>query len=131
MANKGIEYERKLVRELYMEGFVGVRTAGSGGGSTQPKPDIIVGKDNKQYAIELKTSGQDDIYIRDEQIEGLVVFARLFGATPLVCVKFNRLPFVFMRIESLEHTGRQSYRVTRNEAINLKNRGVYKLEHYT
>lgn len=131
MANKGIAYERKLVRELYKEGFVGGRIAGSGGGTKEPKPDIIIGRNGKHFAIELKTSGQDIIHIREEQLDGLVVFAKLFGATPLLCVKFSRLPFVFMSIESVDHNGGQSYYVTRREAINLRNRGVYKLEHYT
>lgn len=131
MANMGIESERRLLRELYRSGFVGVRTAGSGGGTKEPKPDVLAGKDGKQFAIELKTSNTEDIYIKDSQIEGLIEFAREFGAVPMVCVKFKRLPYVFMRIDDMGHTGGYSYHISKEEAVQMTNKQRYKLDDYT
>lgn len=131
MTNKGIDSERKLLRELYSDGFVGVRTAGSGGGSSEPKPDVIVGKNGKHFAIELKTSSKDDIYIKDTQIDGLVEFARKFGAIPLICVKFTRLPYVFMGIRTVEHTGGHMYHISKKQAIYLASGKKYQLDIFT
>lgn len=117
MTNKGIESERKCLRELYNKGFVGVRTAGSGAGTKEPKPDILVGRNGKQFAIELKTSNKEDIYIKRAQICGLVEFSKQFGAIPIVCVKFKRLPYVFLRINDIKRSGEKTYHVCRNKAL--------------
>lgn len=130
MVNKGIASERKMLRELYVNGFVGVRTAGSGSGTKEPKPDVLAGKNGKQFAIELKTSNQEDIYIKEAQIEGLIEFARKFGAVPMVCVKFKRLPYVFMRINDVRHTGGHMYHVSKNQARRMKNENRYLLDCY-
>lgn len=128
MVNKGIDSERKCVTGLYNMGFVAVRTAGSGAGSKEPKPDILAGKNGKQYAIELKTSSKEDIYIKRAQICGLVEFAKQFGAIPIVCVKFRRLPYVFMRINDVKRSGANTYHVCRNEALRRAKKECYSLD---
>jgi len=131
MANKGIDSERKCVTGLYNEGFVAVRTAGSGAGSKQPKPDILAGKNGKQFAIELKTSSNNEIYIKRTQLCGLVEFAKRFGAIPMVCVKFKRLPYVFLRINDVKRSGAVTHRVNRNEAIKHIDKNKYRLKDYS
>ena len=130
MTNKGIESERKCVVRLYEEGFVAVRTAGSGAGSKQPKPDILAGKNGKQFAIELKTSSNNEIYIKRTQLCGLVEFAKQFGAIPMVCVKFARLPYVFMRINNVKRSGVVTHHISKNQAKKQIETKKYRLNDY-
>jgi len=127
MVNKGIDSERKCVVGLNNEGFFAVRVAGSGAGSKKPRPDILAGKNGKHYAIELKTSSNNEIYIKHAQICGLVEFSKGFGAIPMVCVKFARLPYVFMRINELYRSGEKTYYVSKKEALKRVKKDKYTL----
>ena len=99
MSKKGIQQERDLVNLLNENGFRAVRIAGSGAGSRgNPKPDVFCINSTIAYAIELKSSNRDVIYIDNKQIRSLISFCDGYGIYPLVCVKFSRVPFVFLRL---------------------------------
>lgn len=114
----GTRYERKLVQYFGSIGFGAVRVTGSGAGGGMPKPDIVVNSPEFQrpYAVELKSTNNDVVYIRGEQVEGLKSFCRRFGAVPLVCVKFHRMNFAFFKLADLYPTD-NGYRVTRRNAM--------------
>lgn len=120
MSKKGMQKERDLVNLLEKNGFRAVRIAGSGGGSrNNPKPDVLCINKQIAYAIELKSSNQDVIYINKSQILSLSRFCEDFGIYPLVCVKFSRVPFIFLRLRELSCTDGGNRRITRKSAIEL------------
>lgn len=115
-AKKGINQERELVKWLYEKGYTAVRIAGSGGGTKRPSTDILAGDGAYHYAIELKSSNKDVIYIKHEQIRQLKEFASGFGAIPLVCANFSYLNYVFAQPDKLSTTDCLNYKITRAQA---------------
>lgn len=110
---KGLDKERDLVNYLYSLGFAAVRVAGSGAGTKRDTCDILAGKEKDIYAIELKSSSKDNIYIDRKQIRELIRFSRRFGAKPRVAVKFTYEPYLFLRIQELRGTKKGNYKFTR------------------
>ncbi len=84
---KGSSYERELLSLLHDSGFSGVRVAGSGS-SKFPSPDIVAGRSGSVFAIEVKATSSDFVYISNDQIGQLLGFASNFGCSPLIGVKF-------------------------------------------
>lgn len=120
MSKKGIQQERELVSLLNENGFQAVRIAGSGAGSrNNPKPDVVCINKSIAYAIELKSSNRDVIYIDNKQIRSLIRFCDGYGIYPLVCVKFSYVPFVFLRLRELECTDKGNRRISRETAKSL------------
>ena len=111
---RGIKQERDLVNWLYDKGFQALRCAGSGAGTKRPLPDIMAGNQYFSYGIELKSSNQDYIRIADSQIEGLKYFCAGFGAVPIVCANFTRLPYAFFNINEIPLTRNGHYKITRD-----------------
>jgi Holliday junction resolvase len=118
---RGIEDERNLVRLLWRKGFVAIRVTASGAATKMPRPDIIAGNGvrNIQYAIEAKTTGSKTLYLDKESIEQLLEFAKRFGCTPILAVKFKRRrkPWIFLRPSDLNLTEGKNYRLTLDEAL--------------
>lgn len=84
---KGSGYERELLRMFFENGFSGVRAAGSGS-SSMPSPDLVIGRFGSVLAFEVKSTVDDFVYISNEQLSNLLTFSSVFGAKPLVAVKF-------------------------------------------
>lgn len=101
---KGANAERELLHMLWESGFACARVAGSG---TIPEPscDLLAGKFNKKYAIECKTCKTKKRYIDSKQISDFLVMSEIFGLTPIIAVKFNRQPWLFLSPKDLEKTG--------------------------
>lgn len=120
MAKKGMQQERNLVRYLNNKGYTAVRVAGSGAGTKRPTPDILASDGNKCYAIELKSSSKDLIYIDKNQVNGLKEFSYSFGAIPLLCVNFTYMDYYFISINRLTLSKGLNYKISRQEAKNNK-----------
>ena len=118
----GIDKERDLVNWLYYKGVTALRCCGSGGGTKKPRPDIIAYKDNNYYAIELKSSIQDNVYINDKQVKNLIKFSKAFKSIPIIAVKFNLVKYCFLSIYDLKITDKGNYKFSRSEAVNFKNK---------
>jgi len=107
---KGSRRERQLIDVLQAEGFGVMRAPASGSATTRSLPDVLAGRPDEQYsmesyvdclpsehlttlaevyAIELKASAGDAIYIEGHEIGKLTAFAERFGARPVVVVKFD------------------------------------------
>lgn len=123
MKKKGMNIERQVVKTLRKNGFEAVRVAGSGGGTKAPRPDIIAGNRFKKYAIEVKSSIGDRIYIQNKQIRDLRIFAKGFGAVPVVAIKFKYLKSVFLDIQDLSITENGNYTIDREKACFWVNHG--------
>jgi Holliday junction resolvase len=85
--SKGGVYERELLRLFFDNGFSGVRVAGSGA-SSMPSPDLVIGRAGEVLAFEVKSTVNDYVYISKAQLDNLLSFSHVFGAKPLVAVKF-------------------------------------------
>jgi len=120
MSKKGMQQERNLVNYLNGKGYTSLRVAGSGAGTSRPLPDVLAGNTKDYYAIELKTSSKNFIYIKREQVDGLKEFSRNFGAVPLVCVKFSYMNYFFIPIDKLGVTDGLNYKISREQVLNSK-----------
>lgn len=83
-------YERQL-RDWYFEnGGSGVTMSNSGAGTKMALPDVIGKYHGEEFAHEVKYSSNDYANLTKEDIEGLVRFAKNWGARPLATVRFSK-----------------------------------------
>ncbi len=114
-SKKGTNTERQVVKLFEQKGYAATRIPASGGATKSDRPDILCGNGHDIYAIEVKSSKKDTIYIRKEQIHELIRFAYKFGAKPLICVKFNRKPHTLLTVNQLSQTKGGNYRIKKTE----------------
>ncbi|WP_303235788.1 Holliday junction resolvase Hjc [Methanosphaera cuniculi] len=113
MSNKGYNEERTVVQIFETNGYRATRIPASGGRTKRALPDVIAGNGRKYYAAEIKSSKNDYIYIKEEQIQELLEFAHGFGATPIVVVKFTYKPYKVFDIIEIETTDSGKYVISR------------------
>lgn len=102
---KGSRVERELLDLFTEQGWRAARVAGSGT-NENTFCDLIAGKfGRKAYAIEVKSSKKNRIYITKQQIEEFVTFAALMGLKTAVAVRFNREGWLFLEPRQLEDSG--------------------------
>jgi Holliday junction resolvase len=109
---KGDRRERQLVNALDAAGFAVMRAPTSGSATARELPDVLAGDGDVFYAIEAKSSAGAPIYLDNEEVYGLVhVFARNFGATPRIGVRFDREAWSFFHPDDVHQTDAGNYRV--------------------
>ncbi|MBI2143340.1 Holliday junction resolvase [Candidatus Woesearchaeota archaeon] len=101
---KGSNAERELIHMFWKAGWAGLRTAGSGS-STFPAPDILAGKAGRILAIECKSSGELNRHLQKQQVDDLVLFAKILGAEPWIGARFNDMKWAFFSPDELKKTG--------------------------
>lgn len=105
---KGSRAERELMHLFYSTGkFMPCRIAGSGS-TPLPAPDLVVGGMNRVLAIECK-SGKGRRDINAKQIEELKLFSKVFGAEPILGVRFDNMPWYFLKLENIGKTSGKNY----------------------
>jgi Holliday junction resolvase len=125
---KGDRRERELVTELDDLGWGVMRAPASGSATQRELPDVLAGNGEVFYAIEVKATNGDPVYIDQHEIEDLVYFADKFGAGPRVALRpdeENGDPsygewwdgFYFMPPEGLHQTPEGNYRIKKETAI--------------
>ncbi len=102
---KGSNAERELVHLFWSKDWAAARIAGSGS-SAYPCPDILAAKAGRALAIECKSSGGMQKHISKEQVDGLTVFSKRFGAEPWIGARFNDMKWAFFSPDDLNPTGR-------------------------
>jgi len=119
--SKGSNVERELVKLFSENGWRALRVAGSGVGEESPC-DIIVGKIGKKgYAIEVKSSRKEHIYIKKEQIEDFLLFSETIGLKPVLAVRFSYEGWLFLTPDKLQDSGK-FLSISRERAIQEGNR---------
>ncbi len=109
---KGDRRERELVNALDDAGFAVMRAPASGSATARELPDVLAGNGTVFYAIEAKSSSGDPIYLDNEEVYALVqVFAKNFGATPRIAVRFDREDWSFFHPDDVHQTEAGNYRV--------------------
>jgi Holliday junction resolvase len=102
---KGSNAERELIHLFWKTNeWTACRVAGSGS-MKYPAPDIIANKDGINLAIECKSTSQLYQYLEKREVEELVEYAKLAGARPLIAVRFNRMPWLFLNPNDLDASG--------------------------
>lgn len=114
---KGDRRERELVNALDEAGYAVMRAPASGGATQRELPDVLAGNDGNFYAIEAKSSSGKPIYLTGEEVEGLVYFARNFGAKARIGVRFDREDWYFFHPGDLYTTDGGNYRVKKEAAL--------------
>ena len=114
---KGDRRERELVNRLDDAGFAVMRAPASGSSTDRELPDVLAGDAEAFYAVEAKSSSGKPIYLRGEEVEALVYFARNFGANPKVGVRFDREDWYFFHPDELHVTDGGNYRVKKEFAV--------------
>ncbi len=114
---RAADYERVLVNRFWDYGFAVMRAPSSSGTSKMPRPDVLAGSAEKglMLALEIKTSRQDVFYVQQEQIDGLMEFAKRIGGKPYLAVKFvgKRMDFLFLSVpDSLQKSKGESFRIS-------------------
>ncbi|MEM4199323.1 MAG: hypothetical protein QW234_03315 [Nitrososphaerota archaeon] len=105
---EGEYYLMKKFTGLDTPGYYAVRTPGSGTGKTY-KPDLLVVEAGELYALEVKSTNRDSIYVRPDQLERLLKFTELFrvkcphcggefNPKPVLAVRFLGRGWVFQEI---------------------------------
>lgn len=115
---KGSRLERELVNLLDDAGFAVMRAPASGSATGRDLPDVLAGNAEVFYAIEVKASGGDRIYLDGEEVASLVYFARNFGAKARIGVRFDSEDWYFFHPSDLHVTPSGNYRVKRDTARN-------------
>ncbi len=115
---KGDRRERELVNRLDEAGFAVMRAPSSGSATDRELPDVLAGNGDNFYAIEAKSSNGDPIYLDNEEVYALVhVFAKNFGATPRIGVRFDREDWYFFHPDKVHQTDGGNYRVKKELAL--------------
>jgi len=107
----GKYYEYKTVELLEKHGYKAVRIPVSGTGK-QSIPDILATKDGVIYPIEVKSTSQDSVTVRNFQIEKLFKFCEMFNfcnCQPLVIVHYKKYKSV--RIYKLSQDVRKQEKI--------------------
>jgi Holliday junction resolvase len=104
--SKGSNAERELVSLFTENSWKALRVAGSGVNDDSPC-DIIAGKlGKKPCAIEAKSSRQNRIYIKKQQIEDFILYSSMLGARPVLAIRFTYEGWLFLNPEHLEDSGK-------------------------
>ncbi|MEM0465795.1 MAG: Holliday junction resolvase Hjc [Candidatus Pacearchaeota archaeon] len=103
--SKGSKAERELYEIFLKNNFRAVRVAGSGK-MEKSDCDLIAGKPGKKYALEVKSTKKSSKYISKEQMENFLIFSEIFGLSPVIAIRFNRLGWYFFNPHELEDSGK-------------------------
>jgi len=103
--SKGSKAERELYQMFVDNHFRAVRVAGSGT-MENADCDLIAGKPGSKYCIEAKSTKKTSKYITKEQMNRFVVFSEIFGLSPVIAVRFNRIGWFFLNPNDLEDSGK-------------------------
>lgn len=108
---------RELVNKLDAAGFAVMRAPASGSATPWELPDVLAGDREAFYAIEVKSSAGDAIYIDGEEITDLEFFTTGFGATSQIGVRFDHEDWYFFPPGVLHETAGGNYRVKKETAL--------------
>lgn len=115
--SKGDRRERELVNALDEAGYAVMRAPASGSATQRELPDVLAGNGEVFYAIEVKSSAEQPIYLTGEEVEALVYFSRNFGAKARIGVRFDREDWFFFHPGELHVTDGGNYRVKKEHAL--------------
>ncbi len=103
---KGSKAERELLKLFTQHGWRAVRVAGSGIGEDSPCDLLAAKLGKKGFAIEVKSSKKQAIYISKSQINDFIIFSSIIGLKPIIATRFNREGWLFLNPKHMKDTGK-------------------------
>jgi Holliday junction resolvase len=101
MKRKGTRAERELLHMFHDNGWIGVRSAGSGSTSLLA-PDILVGNGKRYLAIECKSIARRSKYFYRDELKQVGDFGKKFGAESWIGIRFDKLKWFFIRVNDIK-----------------------------
>jgi Holliday junction resolvase len=86
---KGSGWERKLANVFDDHDWSIVRAGGSGGGTSDDRPDVIVGKNALIWVIEAKFKSSRNIYVDEAEIKQIENISHDFGGVGAIAARWN------------------------------------------
>lgn len=86
---KGTRRERQLAQWFDEHGWAVIRAPASGSATERELPDLFVGEHGTLYAMEVKASAGDPIYINEVEVVALKWFSRHFAAQARLVAVFD------------------------------------------
>jgi len=111
MKRKGTRAERELLHMFWENNLAAMRSAGSGS-TTRPSPDLLVGKGKKTFAIECKSIKGKSKHLNKAEIEQLLLFSNLFGAEPIIGMRFDNKGWHFLNVKDLKPNKNGNYTIS-------------------
>ena len=108
-----IKYEYNLAKYIEKHGFFVTRIPGSGARNIEYKPDIIAINSKKVIIIEVKDT-DNELYIDNRQVEGLIKIRNMTNAIVLICKKRE-----CATPEELELTKKGNYKFIEGKNIDI------------
>jgi len=124
MKSKGTRAERELLHLFWENEWAAMRSAGSGS-TSRPSPDLLASKKNKTFAIECKSIKNNSQHFNKSEIEQLLLFSELFGAKPIIGMRFDKEGWFFLKVEKLLANKNGNYtiskKLSKEEGLSFEN----------
>ncbi len=120
MKSKGTRAERELLHLFWENEWAAMRSAGSGS-TSRPSPDLLASKENRTFAIECKSIKSKNHHFNKKEIDELILFSKLFGATPIIGMRFDKEGWFFFNAKSIPQTKTGNYSLSLEFS---KNKGI-------
>lgn len=101
MKRKGTRAERELLHMFHDNGWMGVRSAGSGSTSLLA-PDLLVGDGKRHLAIECKSVARKSKYLYKDELDQVNNFGKKFGAEAWLGIRFDKLKWFFIKVSRIK-----------------------------
>ena len=112
MKSKGTRADRELLHLFWENEWAAMRSAGSGS-TSRPSPDILASKNNNTFAIECKSIKHNSQHFNKKEIDQLLLFSNLFGAKPIIGMRFDKEGWFFLNVEKLSANKNGNYTVSK------------------
>lgn len=106
---KGRKAERELVDLIFENNGAAVPAPASGRATKHVQPDVVAGIYDEYFAFQVKNTKEKIAYIEESDVQNLVIFSRLFGADPIIAVKFPYKGFWVDVPDNLRRTAKGYY----------------------
>lgn len=117
MTEKGSDWEREFVKECRNMGYPTARIGGSGAGSPDDLPDVMVVGDTTVYPLELKYRKKAYVRLTNDEVDALKRFGSPNSVTPLIGFRTDGRTYIpewkIIRIPELNPTS-SGYSINEN-----------------
>jgi len=110
---KGTRGERELLHKFWQNNWGCIRVAGSGS-VPLPVPDLLAGNKKRWLAIECKSIAGNNKFLYPEDINQIIEFSKVFGAEPILAMRFDKRGWFFLDVTKLTTTKSNNYNITYN-----------------
>ncbi len=115
----GSNAERELLRKIWNVGWACIRVAGSGS-TGFPAPDLVLMRDGRSILIEVKSTRNGSIYIREEQLYELNHLREISRAEVYIAAKFVGNGWYFFKLDDIMSDRRITLERAQKEGMSFR-----------